>query len=171
MITARAIRAALKHDVELTNSGTPRKVASPRKKKNQGGAAIPKPKVRSPRLVAETAVWDDLERVMRQNSAHGIPRVEHERIIHPVSGREFRERIYNLGFSVTHFARRHDVTPSVIYGLTHAPAGMILTRYIRMLEYEETLATIADVLEDPGITLEDVRLRLGKLLEDAADRL
>lgn len=172
MISARLVKAALKHNVdlsELTHNGLVKRKPKPNKKHGKG-LLPPDPKTRRPRLVEKGFSWEDMEKVLRGNSAHGFPHVEPERVILPVSGRDLRRRIHALGFTVTRFARRHGMAADMFYNMTHYPAGAILTRHIRLLEYEETLAAMADILE-ADLTLEQVRSRLEAILDDAATRL
>lgn len=173
MISARNLRAALEHGVGLSDLTWHGRVAKKAKVVEKPGKPVmpPKPKTRRPRIADKSVVWEDLEKVLRQNSAHGVQPIHHEKVINPISGLDFRQRVYALGFTVTQFARRHSVSPNVIYEMTHYPAGAILTRYLRMLEHEETLAALADILEQPDLTADEIRARLEKIIDEAAARL
>lgn len=173
MITGRLLKAALRNNVDVSALTWNGKVTRPKpaKKKRLKSLLPPPPKTRRPHLVDKKFAWEDLEKVLRGNSAHGFQRVEHERVIHPVSGLDMRRRIHALGFSVTQFARRHGMNAAVWYEMTHYPAGALLTRYIRLVEYEETLAAVADILEATDLTADDIRARLDTMLTEAASRL
>lgn len=181
MITAKKVKAALRHNVDisaLTRNGwvaaapKPNKLAKRgRKSGGPSGLMPPHPKTKRPHLVEKSFAWEDLQKVLRQNSAHGIPRVQEESKVQAVSGLDLRRRIHALGFTVTQFARRHGMAASMFYDMTHFPAGMLLTRHIRIVEYEELLASIADILEDEKLTAEEIRGRLDTLLSEAAERL
>lgn len=148
-------------------------VAKPKPAKKQPKKTLlpPSPKTRRPHLVRKDFDWDDLQKVLRGNSAHGFQRAEHNVVVEPVSGLDMRRRIHALGFTVTQFARRHGLTAAQFYEMTHYPAGMILKRHITLLEHEEVLAGIADILETADMTTEEVRGRLEAMLNRAAARL
>lgn len=186
MITAGRVRAALRDggkpqelvwDGKVLKPIVPKKPKKRRKKhgrKAGGGSGLmpPHPKRGRVHVVPGSFVWEDLQRALKANSAHGVPRVEHERKIEQVSGLDVRRRIRALGFTVTQFGRRHGVSGATFYDMTHLPAGMVLTRYLRLIEFEEFLAAVVDILEDdPDMSADDMRAKLDALLTRAAERL
>lgn len=174
MITARLLRAAIRNNVELSALTWNGKIKKPKPKARlkKAGMLPPPPKAqRVPRVVEKGFVWDDLQKVMRLNSAHGFARVVHEALIQPVSGRDLRRRIHALGLTATQFARRHGMTVSSLYDMTHYPAGALLTRYIRLVEFEEFMDGVATILEDEKMTAETIRSQLGTMLDEQISRL
>lgn len=129
------------------------------------GSLPPRLKTSRAHIVAKGFAWDDLQKALHQSSGRGPERVVHLAIVQKVSGLDLRRRIHKLGFSASEFARRHGMSVNLLYEMTHYPAGALMTRYIRLVEFEEFMAGVADVISEESLDVEEIRRRLEAILD------
>lgn len=132
------------------------------------GVFPPRLKTHRPHIVAKGFAWDDLQKALHESSSRGPERVVHLAKVQAISGIDMRRRIHKLGFSASEFARRHGLSVASLYEMTHYPAGALMTKYIRLIEFEEFMVGIADVIEDQRLGAEEIRRRLEAMLDTQA---
>lgn len=133
----------------------------------------PAPRTRRPHLVDQRYDWGSLADLVHENSKHGpLPRVVTKPPPSETSGQDLRRRIAALGLHATSFGRRNGISHHTVYtDYFNLPAGAVPTKIERLVEFEETLAQIADLIDEDELSAETLRMCLAAMLDQQIRRM